>query len=117
MEMTATLTEEKLWSFWDNFLPEEANQVKREILAFWGHHPNAKFDRSALCHALDYKKDETDRAIKDMVEARLVDTYMHNGTTFYSLSIDEEKRYPIVKLGTLDVGQWQQWLKLKERRG
>ena len=69
------LIEESLY----RFLEEHGdNRAKRRLLFFWGSHPDGKFARYTICYALDCNKLEVDRALRVLVEAGLVDTYMHN---------------------------------------
>jgi len=89
--------------------------VKRELLAFWGMHPNAKFGRRAVCYALDCGKLEADRALRALVDAGLIDTHMNSGLTLYSLTRDEAKRRAVLELATLGWDQ-QPVLKRIERR-
>jgi len=113
METAKVLTEENLYRFLEQ---HENNRVKRELLAFWGIHPNAKFGRRAICYALDCGKLEADRALRALVEAGLIDTHMNNGLTLYSLTRDEAKRRMVLELATLDWDQRQLMLKRIERR-
>lgn len=92
------------------------DRVKRGLLFFWGNHPNAKFARYAICHALDSSKLEMNRALRALVEAGLVDTHILNGVTLYSLTVNEERRRPVVELAALDWGQWRFMLKRIEQK-
>ena len=88
------------------------NRVKRELLLFWGMHPNAKFNRSAICYAVGCNKLDAERALMTMVEEGLLDTYPNgNGVTLYSLTRNDERRRPVLELATLGWDQWQLMLK------
>jgi hypothetical protein len=103
MVALSTLNEASLY----RFLKEHGdNHVKRELLLFWGCHPNAKFARHIICYALDCGKLEMDRALRALVKAGLVDTHILNDATFYSLTADEERRRRVVELSSLDWDQW-----------
>ena len=86
--------------------------VKRELLAFWGRHPNAKFSRRVLCYALDCNKLDMDKALKALIEARLVDTCIDHDVSLYSLTTSEERRRPVLELAALG---WDQWLLMLRR--
>jgi hypothetical protein len=103
METLTVSTQEELY----RFLEEHGNnRVKRELLEFWGLHPDAKFSRYAICFALDCGKLEADRALRDMVDAGLVDNHANNGLPLYSLTRNEEKRQPVLELAALSWNQW-----------
>jgi len=107
----SVLTEEQLLRFLEQYA---GDRLKTELLAFWGRHPNAKFTRSAISCALDCKKLDMDRALKDMVERGLVDMHKHNGVTFYSLTANEERRRVALELAALG---WDQRRLMSRRVG
>ncbi len=113
MVATNVLTEESLY----RFLEEHGNsQVRKELLLFWGMHPNAKFSGFAICYAVDCNKLDTKRALKDMVEAGLLDTHIYNGVSLYSLTKNEERRRPVLELASLGWDQWRLMLQHIEQR-
>ena len=73
------------------------NPAKRELYLFWGIHPNAKFSKPIIDFALDCNRSDLDNALQAMVAARLLDTNIQNGVTFYSLTKNEERRRPILE--------------------
>lgn len=104
-------TEESLY----RFLHEHGdNRVKRELLLFWGMHPNARFDRRTICYVLDCSKLDMERALRTMVEEGLLDKRISNGVTLYSLTPDEKKRRPILELAGFSWDQWQLMLRRME---
>ena len=107
------LNEQSLYRF-----PEEHgdNRVKKRLLFFWGSHPNAKFARNAIGYALDSGKLEVDNALRDLVQVGLVDTHMHNDMTFYSLTMNNEKRRLVLALAALGWDRWQLMLKRMEEK-
>jgi len=96
--------EEKLYQFIRKYANE---QLKMELLTFWGRHPNTKLSKLAIYHVQDCRKIDVCRALEDIAEAGLVDTHIHNGTLLYSLTTNEEKRQLVIKLATLGWDQWQ----------
>jgi hypothetical protein len=101
-------TEERLY----RFLQEHGdNRVKRELLLFWGMHPNARFDRRAVCYALDCNKLDAEMALGTMVDEGLLDKDTCNGVTLYLLTAEEERRRAVLELAALSWDQWQSMLR------
>jgi len=96
--------EEKLYQFIKKYANEP---LKMELLACLGRHPNTKLSKLAIYHVQDCRKVDVCRALEDMAEAGLVDTYIHNGTLLYALTTNEEKRQLVMKLATLGWDRWQ----------
>jgi len=113
METANVSTEEGLYRFLEEY---GNNRVKRELLAFWGKHPNARFTRWAI-YGLDWSKLEANRGLSALVGGGVVDTHSHNGLTFYSLTNNEEKRRPVLELATLGWHQLQAILRRMEVEG
>jgi hypothetical protein len=113
MEILSVATEGDLY----RFLEEHGNnRVKRELLAFLGRHPNARFTRYVMCYALDCGKLEVERALRALIEAELVDMHGDDSLTLYSLTRNEEKRQPVLELASLGWDQWQLMIRLIERK-
>ena len=93
MSEQKALTERELRQFLEEY---GGDRLKREILAFWGRHPQAKFSLATMACALDCRKLDMERSLRAMVNAGLVDTYCYNGQPFYSLTADEQRRRPIL---------------------
>jgi hypothetical protein len=107
------LTEESLC----RFLKEHANnRVKRELLLFWGMHPNARFNRFAIGYAVGSSKLDMKIALRDMAEAGLLDTHICNGETLYSFTKNEEKRRSVLELASLGWDRWQLMFKRAEQK-
>lgn len=113
MEALNVLTEESLYRFLEQ---HGDSRVKRELLAFWGRHPNAKFSKRVLCYTLDCNKLDAERTLRAMVEAGLLDKHISNSVTLYSLTTNEDSRRPILALATLGWDRWQLMIKRVERR-
>ena len=109
MTVANDLIEEPLYRFLEEY---GDNRVKRELLAFWGRHPNAKFSSRVLCYAVDCNWLDADRALKALVEAGLVATHIYNDVPLYSLTRNQERRRPVVALAALD---WDRWLLMLRR--
>jgi len=90
------------------FLQEYGDsRVKRELLLFWGMHPNARFDRRAICYALDCNKLEAEKALRSMVDEGLLLEARSNGLTLYQLTANDERRHSVLELAALNWEQWQ----------
>ena len=87
------------------------NRLKRELLIFWGMHPNTRFDSKVISYALDCFKLDAERALRAMVTEGLVDSYTSNGVSLYSLTKNEDRRQPIIELATLGWDRWQLMIK------
>jgi hypothetical protein len=104
-------TEESLYQF----LKEHGNNwVKRELLLFWGMHPNTKYDRNVICYALDCSKLDAESALSYMVEEGLLDNRISNGVTLYSLTTNEDRRRPLLALAILGWDRWRLLLRRME---
>ena len=88
------------------------NRIKRELLLFWGRHPNARFTKFALCYAVDCSGLQAEQSLKSHMEAGLVEELTNErGLTFYSLTDDEAKRQLIIELADFDWSQWNPMLR------
>ena len=96
--------EERLCKFLENYA---GDRMGTKLLAFWGRHPDTGFTKSAICWALDCKKHDINRALKDMVEAGLIDMYECNSVLLYSLTANEERRRLVLELTSLGWNWWR----------
>jgi hypothetical protein len=88
------------------------NRTKRELLLFWGKHPNARFTKFALCYAVDCSGLQAEQSLKAHMEAGLVEEHTNErGLTFYSLTTDEAKRQQVIELADFDWSQWNLMLR------
>ena len=78
-----------------------------ELLLFFGRHPNARFNRTAVVHALSSRKFDTGVALKKLTDSKLVLTYNDGGLSLYGLTKDEAVRDIVDNLISIDQGQWQ----------
>jgi len=82
-----------------------------ELLRFLGRHPNTRFSRLAVIHALNSRKLYTEKALKYLVSNGLVRTYVENNVPLYSLAEVEPQRKWALDLAKYDWYQWQLLLK------
>ena len=79
------------------------------LLRFFVAHPNGRFSKLAVVHALD----ETERrraiegAMEDLVSVGVLKTGMENSVSCYRLTHDEPVRGIVLRTAELDWHQWQ----------
>ncbi len=108
MKTPNILIEEELCRFLKKY---GDNQVKRELLYFWGRHSEAHFSSNVICRVLDCSKSKTEHLLQEMVEEGLLDNYVANNVTLYSLTTNQEKRRPIMELTALGWDQQNNMIK------
>lgn len=96
--------EDRLCEFLRNFT-DDLNGL--ELVLFFGRHPNAKFNRTAVLHALNTRQFDAGLALKKLINRKIVVTCSDNGITLYSLTGDESIRSLIISLVNLGQRQWQ----------
>ena len=102
-------------------LPEHLTQFIRgyagdqyclvELLRFLGRHPNTRFSRLVIVHALSSRRLYTEKALKHLVSNGVVRTYVENNVPLYSLTKEEPRRNWALDLAKFDWCQWQLLLK------
>jgi hypothetical protein len=91
-----------------NFIKNFANDLcSLELLMFFGRHPNARFNRTAVLRAISAKRFDTGIALKHLMDQKLVITFFENGITLYALSKEELIRTAVFELKNIDRLQWQ----------
>ncbi len=89
-------------------LRECANsRAKRELVLFWGMHPDDEFDSATLSYALDCGRTDAQQALHALVEAGLVDARVSDEKILYSLTTNRERRQVVVELATPGWERWQ----------
>ncbi len=81
-----------------------------ELLLFFCRHPNVRFNRSAVTHALTSKQFDTGIALKKLIDQKLVITYLEHGITLYALTKEEPERSLSLELINIDQKHWQEFL-------
>jgi hypothetical protein len=95
--------EDKLCIFIQNFCDDLCSL---ELLLFFSRHPNARFNRSAISHAVTSKRFDTGIALKKLIDKRVITTYVENNLTLYALTKEEPNRTLAIQLLNIDQGQW-----------
>ncbi|MBN1190693.1 MAG: hypothetical protein JXA46_13145 [Dehalococcoidales bacterium] len=78
-----------------------------ELLLFFSRHPNARFNRSAVIHAITSRQFETDIALKRLVDKKIVVTCFENGITLYALTKEEPVYTLATRMNQINQHQWQ----------
>ncbi len=96
--------EDKLGLFIKEF---SADLCSLELLIFFSRHPHARFNSTAVLHALTTKRYDTNAALKILVEKKIVVSHFENGIFLYSLTKEEPAHSLATQLVSIDQGQWQ----------
>jgi hypothetical protein len=99
--------EDKLCNFIKDFC-DDLNSL--ELLIFFSRHPLAKFNRTAVVHALLAKQFDAGIALKRLIDKRIIVTSNVNGMTLYSLTREEPSYTLAVELVNIDQSKWQRVL-------
>jgi hypothetical protein len=82
-----------------------------ELLRFLGQHPNTRFSRLVIIHALNSRRLYTEKALKHLVSSGVVRNSVENNVPLYSLTEEESWRNWALDLAKFDWCQWQSLLK------
>lgn len=84
-----------------------------ELLRFFGCHPCTQFSELVIVHALNSKRGilEIKKALKQLVDKKVIRISFSNNVPLYSISEDESLRVLASKLANLDWRQWQLMIK------
>jgi hypothetical protein len=91
-----------------NFIKDFGDDLfSLELLLFFSRHPHARFNRTAVVHALTTKQFDTGIALKRLIDKKIVVTYCENGVTLYALTKEEPLHTLAANLINIDQRQWQ----------
>jgi hypothetical protein len=96
--------EDKLCNFIKDFC-DDLNSL--ELLVFFGRHPLARFNRTAVIHALLSNQFDAGIALKVLIDRKMVNVYNENGMILYSLTKEEPAHSLAKELVNIDQGRWQ----------
>jgi hypothetical protein len=96
--------EDRLCDFIKNFSDDLCSL---ELLLFFGRHPKARFNRTAVLHALNTGRIDCGISLKRLIERKLVITCIENGISLYCLTKEEPVHTLVVDLTKIDQRQWQ----------
>jgi DNA-binding transcriptional regulator PaaX len=79
------------------------------LLRFFVAHPNGRFSKLAIVHAIDdnHNKPEVEKALMHMVDEGLLVLNIENEVSFYQLTHEEPTRQSILEMGEFDWRHWQ----------
>lgn len=95
--------EDKLCIFIQNFCDDLCSL---ELLLFFSRHPNARFNRSAITHAVSSKRFDAGIALKKLIDNHVIVIYFENNVTLYALTKEEPNHTLACQLLNIDQGQW-----------
>jgi hypothetical protein len=97
-----------------------ANQLLKELISnryclgllrFFVIHPNGRFSKLAVIHALDEEgtMPEIEKDLDNLAGDGVIKKSIENGTCYYMLTREEPTRHLVLNLAEFD---WQQWQRL-----
>jgi hypothetical protein len=86
-----------------------SNRYCQGLLRFFVVHPNGRFSKLAVIHALDENgtRPEIERDLEKLVSDGVIKASIANGTYYYTLTNDEPTRHLVLNLAEFDWRQWQ----------
>ncbi len=86
-----------------------SNRYCLGLLRFFVVHPNGRFSKLAVVHALDENgtRPEIEKDLERLVNDGVIKMSNENGTCFYLLTRDEPTRHLVLNLAEFDWRQWQ----------
>jgi hypothetical protein len=85
------------------------NHCSLALLRFFVAHPNGRFSKLAIVHAIDdnSSKPEVEKALMQMVDEGLLMLNIENEMSFYLLTREESVRQSIMQMAEFDWRHWQ----------
>jgi hypothetical protein len=79
------------------------------LLRFFAIHPNGRFSKLAVVHAIDEagSRLEVEEALTQMADEGILKTASENNNVFYMLTKEENMRRLILSMSLLDWRDWQ----------
>jgi hypothetical protein len=99
--------EDKLCDFIKEFA-DDLNSL--ELLVFFSRHPKARFNKTAIVHALLANQYDAGIALKNLIDKKMVDIHDEYGMTLYSLTKEEPAHSLASELINIDQLRWQKVL-------
>jgi hypothetical protein len=86
------------------------NQHCLGLVRFFVVHPNGRFSKLAVIHALDENgtRRQIESALEMLVNVGVIKMSIVNDTCYYLLTRDEPTRHLVLNLAEFDWHQWQQ---------
>jgi hypothetical protein len=85
------------------------NRCCLTLLRFFVAHPNGRFSKLAIVHAIDdnHNKSEVEKALMHMVDEGILMINIENDVSFYLLTREESVRQSILEMAEFDWRHWQ----------
>jgi hypothetical protein len=96
--------EDKLFTFIKDF-GDDLNSL--ELLLFFSRHPNARFNRTAVVHAITSQQFDAGIALKRLIDKKVIVTSFENGITLYALTKEEPAYTLATRMNHINQFQWQ----------
>ena len=79
------------------------------LLRFFASHPNGRFSKLAIVHAIDDECNrlEMDQALEEMVAEKILDIARDNGNNYYMLTKEEVLRRLVLNMALFEWRDWQ----------
>jgi hypothetical protein len=86
-----------------------SNRCCLMLLRFFVAHPNGRFSKLAIVHAIDdsNSKAEVEKALMKMVDEGLLMINIENDVSFFLLTREEPMRQSIMEMAEFDWRHWQ----------
>ena len=110
MAVTEVITKNDSRSYIEQLMKKFiSNRSCLGLLRFFAAHPNGRFSKLAVIHALDYEcyRWEVEQGLEEMVEKEILVTSSDNGGVFYMLTREEILRRLVMNMAVFDWRDWQ----------
>jgi len=79
------------------------------LLRFFASHPNGRFIKLAIVHAIDDECNrlEMDQALEEMVVEKILDIVRDNGNNYFILTKEEVLRRLVLNMSLFEWRDWQ----------
>jgi hypothetical protein len=79
------------------------------LLRFFAAHPNGRFSKLAVIHAMDEddNRPRIENAIEQMIDEGIIKTFDEKNITYYMLTKDEAMRKLVINVALFDWHDWQ----------
>jgi sugar-specific transcriptional regulator TrmB len=86
-----------------------SNQNCLGLLRFFAAHPNGRFSKLAIIHAIDddCNRIEMSQALDEMVEEKILDVTPESGVIYYVLTREEALRRLVMNMAIFEWSDWQ----------
>ena len=86
-----------------------SNRSCLDLLRFFASHPNGRFSKLAIVHAIDDECNrlEMDQALEEMVVEKILDVSSDNGNNYFILTKEEVLRRLVLNMAIFDWRDWQ----------